>query len=111
AAASNMPICNPQTDRIFLMTSTGLVQCLREINHPWPIVHYLIEPQQQNTVRKPGDKGGKAEEKKEPATTDPFGLPMEKPATPSSGTDPFGEPGGAKPAAPPAGADPFAPTP
>jgi outer membrane protein assembly factor BamB len=107
ASASNLPLYNPQTDRIFLMTSTGLVQCLREINHPWPVVHYLIEPQLKVAKKAPGDKG-KAEEKKEPAqTTDPFGAPMEnKPAAPSSGADPFADPGAAKPGA---GADPFAP--
>jgi hypothetical protein len=106
ASASNVPIHNPQTDRVFLMTSTGLVQCLREINHPWPVVHYLVEPQQKVAKKAPGDKG-KAEEKKEPTqTTDPFGAPMEnKPAAPSSGADPFADPAAAKPAA---GADPFA---
>jgi hypothetical protein len=92
------------------MTSTGLVQCLREINHPFPVVHYLIEPQQKAAKKLVGVKGGKAEEKKEPAqTTDPFGTPTDKPASPSSGADPFADPGAAKPAAPPAGADPFAP--
>jgi outer membrane protein assembly factor BamB len=109
ASASAVPVNNLQTDRVFLMTPTGLIQCLREINHPWPVVHFLIEPQPKVAKKSAGSKG-KTEEKKESApTTDPFGAPMEnKPAAPpSSGADPFADPG-AKPAA---GADPFAPTP
>ena len=106
APANLVPVLNNQTDRIVLMTSSGMVQCLRETNQPWPIVHYLIEPQQRVTKKPAGVQGGKAEDKKEPSqNTDPFGAPMERPASPSSGADPFADPAAAKPAA---GADPFA---
>jgi hypothetical protein len=101
---ADMPFLNPQTDRIYLVSSTGLLQCLHEVNLPWPVVHYEIEPFKKPTVAMP-----KAPEQKasEPAETDPFGKAGSKPA--GSGADPFSEP--ARPAAPAAGGDPFAPMP
>jgi outer membrane protein assembly factor BamB len=102
-----VPILNPQTDRIFLVTSRGFVQCLRQTNHPWPMVHYQIEPQKKET-RKTPTLGGKTEEKKEASPSDdPFGAPGAAPPTSMPGGDPFGNPGAAQPAQPP-GADPFA---
>jgi hypothetical protein len=102
--ASDVPILNPQTDRIFLVTSAGFVQCLRETNHPWPVVHFQIEPQQKKAKRPAGSSGGKTEEKKEPApNADPFGGPGEPAPSSPPGADPFGGAGGAKPA----GGDPF----
>jgi hypothetical protein len=88
---SDMRFSNAQTDRIFLVSSTGLLQCLHEVNLPWPVVHFQIEPQKKAATvalpKKPEDKSS------QPAESDPFG-----PA------------GGSKPAAPAApGADPFAP--
>lgn len=106
--ASDVSFLNPQTDRIFLVTSAGFVQCLRETNHPWPIVHYQIEPQQKKAKRAAGSPAGKTEEKKEPApNADPFGGPGEPAPSSPAGADPFGAPGAAAPAAPAAGADPF----
>lgn len=103
-----VPILNPQTDRIFLVTSRGFVQCLRETSHPWPMVHYQVEPQKKLT-KKPATLGGKTEEKKEAVPSDdPFGTPGAAPATSMPGADPFGAPGAANPPAQPAGADPFA---
>jgi len=105
-AVGDVPLLNAQTDRVFLVTSTGFVQCLREADHPWPLVHYMIEPQEKIVKRPTTPAGGKADDKK-PATstTDPFGTPSEGAATPAAGADPFGEPAGAAPK-PPA-ADPF----
>lgn len=102
--ASDVPILNPQTDRIFLVTSTGFVQCLRETNHPWPVVHYQIEPQQKKAKQSAASPDGKTEEKKEQVpNADPFGAPSEPAPSSPVGPDPFGGPA---PAAP-AGANPF----
>lgn len=98
------PHMNVQTDRLVLATSTGLVQCLRQANLPWPVVvnegevARAVLPQKTPTptpTPKPGDGGEPM-----PPVADPFGA------------DPFGAP--AKPAAAPMPAaaaepDPFAP--
>lgn len=105
-AGGDVPVTNTQTDRILLVTSTGLVQCLRETNLPFPVVHYQIEPQQKVARPAPKVEGQKAEEKPAAAAdADPFGGAPGKPAAPPAATDPFAAPG-AKPAAPPGG-DPF----
>jgi hypothetical protein len=103
---ADMPFLNPQTDRIILVSSTGLVQCLRETNRPWPVVHFMIEPHRKATVAAPK----KLEQKpsQQPVENDPFGPAGGRPA--AAGADPFAEP--SKPAAPgAAGGDPFAPKP
>jgi len=93
---ADLPLLNTQTDRIFLVSSTGLVQALRETNQPFPLVHYMIE-QQQRAARPM------------PKTAPKTGAPTTEAPVPA--TDPFGAPGlGVPPAAgpPPAAADPFA---
>jgi hypothetical protein len=107
----DVPVLNPQTDRILLVSATGLVQCLRETNLPWPVVHYKVEPQQKAAAKAPSKSGPKTDEKSsEPATTiDPFNAPSPGPAPSAAppAADPFAEP--ARPAAPAApGANPFA---
>jgi outer membrane protein assembly factor BamB len=106
AVPTDMAFLNRQTDRILLVSSTGLLQCLREASLPFPVVHYTIEPQQKTTVTLP-KAGQKPAEKSDPPTTDPFGAPSDRPAAPGAGGDPFGAP--ASPTAPPpAAGDPFA---
>ena len=39
----DMPFLNVETDRIILASSTGLVQCFREANLPWPVAHMRSE--------------------------------------------------------------------
>jgi len=96
---SEVPVLNSQTDRIYLVTPTGHIQCLREAGLPWPVVHYQIE-QAAKTAKTQQPPPGTKKEEKPPGQSDPFG-----------GADPFGGGAPAKPsAAPPAaGADPFAP--
>src|SRR5207249_2484920 len=90
AVPADIPFANPQTDRIFLVSSTGLLQCLHEVSLPWPAVHFQIEPHKKPTVALP--------------------KKLEDKATQPVENDPFGPAGGSKPAAPPAaGGDPFAP--
>ncbi len=106
----NVPIklANSQTDRIFLATDTGLVQCLHEIELVEPLLHNEVvkADQQRRIIQQPA---AAPEAAGQPAA-DPFG---------GAGADPFG--GGGAPAAEPqpeaqpepapagqpAGADPF----
>jgi outer membrane protein assembly factor BamB len=101
AAAVDLPYMNVQTDRLILVTTTGLVQCFRESNMPFPDVHYKMEAPKAPAKKPPPGKAGekeKSEEPMPPAKTDPF-------------ADPFGPQGKAAPAPPAAQPppDPFAP--
>jgi hypothetical protein len=117
---SELPLINTQTDRILLVNSTGLVQCLREADLPWPVVHYQIEPQKKLSKAKSKEPKAKTEEKTDQKDIDPFATGGGKPAAtapavapPAASPDPFAVPpvAGAKPGTPPSG-DPFAnPTP
>ncbi|WP_254509150.1 outer membrane protein assembly factor BamB family protein [Anatilimnocola floriformis] len=93
---------NLQTDRIFLGQNTGLLQCIRQSNLKFPLVHYMAEGKRPVVpgAAPPGPGGVPA--------PGPGGVPA--PMVPA--VDPFGDPGampapapGPKPAAPPA--DPF----
>lgn len=100
ARRNDRPLLNAQTDRIFLGTSTGLVQCLRETNLPFPVLHYRFEAAKaKEPAKTPAPKPSENEKPADTPAADPF-------------TDPFAP--GAKasapvgPAAPGAAADPFA---
>jgi hypothetical protein len=106
AQALDLHIMNVQTDRIFLGTSGGLLQCLRETNSHYPVVHFgEIKKKKAPPVLKPGQKPTEPADAGGGKPADPFSAP--------AGQDPFAAPGaaapkGAKPA-PGAAADPFAP--
>lgn len=102
-----LKLVNTETDRIYLGTDAGLIQCLHEDQMDLPVIHRAKEvqaPKRKAVVRKTDEKP----EDKAPSdsATDPFG-----------GSDPFG--GGADPfgggssskdsGADPFGSDPFAP--
>lgn len=90
---------NLQTDRMFLGTTTGVLQCLHETQLPFPLLHQALA---EATKQKPRD------DIKMGGINDPAAKPAQpaQPAAPA-GADPFG--GGA--AQPPAGGaadpDPF----
>lgn len=92
----DLQVTNQLTDRIYIGTKQGSLQCLREINHPWPLVHA--------DEAKPGAKPkpqAKPAAKPAAPSEDPFGAPAAKPAA-GANDDPFAAPapaGGAKPAA------------
>ena len=106
----DMPYMNVDTDRIILASSTGLVQCFREANLPWPVSHM------RSDAAKTGMPAVKTPEAQPPAggatpmpvnpdpfaggAADPFAAPakpMPMPKPPAGGEpDPF--------ATPPAGA-------
>jgi len=90
AAGLKLKLMNLQTDRLFLASETGLVQCLHEIGLQQPILH---RPKPIPRQEKPRP------EKKEPATpaskttpdANPFGTqPAPGGMTPAD--DPFGSP-------------------
>lgn len=83
---------NDQTDRIFIGTRKGLIQCLHEYANVWPVIHAGVgEAKKEEGDAKPGAKKPAA-----PA------APAEAPeANPFGGDSPFGGAGGG------AGADPF----
>jgi hypothetical protein len=54
-------LMNDQTDRLYLATPDGLVQCLREIGAKEPL-HYDLERKQAEESAKPVEKKGKAGE-------------------------------------------------
>ncbi len=79
--ASTVPavqVENKLTDRIFIGTRGGFIQCLRERNNEWPVIHLsaaeLAAPQ-------PSD------ERSTPMTEDPVTAPLD--ATPTEEPDPF----------------------
>jgi hypothetical protein len=105
---------NTDTDRILVATKTGVIQCLRETELKWPLIHINfaeIEKEKHPVIKQegpaePAAPEAKPEAPKPPAGVDPFGAPA------AAGPDPFGaDQGGAKPpaggaggAAPPADA-------
>jgi hypothetical protein len=88
---------NLQTDRIFLGQNTGLLQCIRQKELKYPIVHYLTEPGKKKPAGAAAGPAG--------------GLPVPPPVQPMPmgvPVDPFADPAPAAPgAAPPAGARPM----
>ena len=123
----DLPFLNTKSDRVFLITRRGLVQCLRESDAVFPLLHYWEQAQETPKLKKgPVKKAGETEnatpEAAPPPATDPFSAPPGGSA-PAGGAappaaDPFGPapaapaaPGAAAPggAAPAAEADPFAP--
>lgn len=100
-------IHNPLTDRLYLLTTSGGIQCLRPLASELPTM-LLKEFKPESAGEQTGEQAG--EEREQPAdgtapeTTDPFAPGGEDaPATPDEGSDPFG--GGADPFG--GGADPF----
>lgn len=79
---------NTQSDRIYIGTTTGVLQCLREERRPFPLVHSGAEPARQaaETAPEPVESEAMPDETK-PAEDNPFGedapaadKPMPKPA-------------------------------
>ena len=102
--AAGLPIkmMNLQTDRLYLASESGLVQCLHEIELEKPILH-RPKPAPKPVEPKP--------KKTTPAKTEQPGATPEP--SPVDSTDPFSSQGGGTPAADPFGtgtapaADPF----
>ena len=88
---------NYATDRIFLGSSTGVIQCLREVEAEWPTIRSggleekpAAEKDPAAAVEPP------ANDEPAPAAADPFGAFGTEPAAgaPASTADPFADPFG-----------------
>lgn len=94
AEGLNFKMLNPLTDRMYVGNDHGMIQCLREMKHTWPVLHVsAAEPEKE---KKPEVQQRGLDQTPPPVQQqprDPF-------AAPPAGNDPFG--GGA-----PAGNDPF----
>ncbi len=94
----DLTFTNIYTDRIFIGTKRGLLQCVHEIANEWPVMHWGGEETAESEQAAQGDKAAKpAEQPKEPADPfaapadeDPFGAPMKK--DDGADDDPFGAP-------------------
>ena len=91
----NMLLVNQTTDRIYMASDSGLIQCLHDASLDKPIYH--------NVEKQEGAEDATEAEAEKPAgeKVDPFAVPAEKPAPekPAPAADPFGGGGDA--------ADPF----
>lgn len=105
----DLHVLNPLTDRIYVGSRTGLIQCLRELPNRWPMFHQEVPTAAKpkpKVIQKPvGEDGDGAKPKggDDPfggaAGDDPFGGAAPKPKADDAGDagdDPFG--GDAKPA-------------
>jgi hypothetical protein len=95
----DVEVLNEQTDRLFFVSETGLVQCFHEVGLEYPLIHAGpgLEPQAPPQVQQQGLPATEAEPGAPPADENPFGGEV----------DPFGGGAAPKKAAPPAEENPF----
>jgi len=104
----NVKLVNTLTDRLYMGTRTGLLQCLHEPEHDWPLIHEGTEEETEDAAG-----AGKAPKDSSPSDREPAPKPVDPnpfgggEAKPAAGDDPFAD--SDKPAAkkPPADDDPF----
>jgi len=91
---------NTQSDRIYVGTTAGVLQCLRESRQHYPLVHGGLEPKKQLSAEVQQPEAGEEmpAEDKTPVDTNPFDTdpaPAAKPKPkpmPMDEENPFGEP-------------------
>ncbi|MBP90730.1 MAG: hypothetical protein CMJ64_29135 [Planctomycetaceae bacterium] len=88
----DVKMVNYQTDRIFLGSGTGVIQCLREVQAEWPLIRTggLEEEDPDAKKKAPSEVPEEAMESEvpeEPAGSDPFGTGSD---SSSDSSDPFG---------------------
>jgi hypothetical protein len=96
-AELDLQVVNPQTDRIYLGTHDGTLQCLHEINARWPEVHLDRElpAAEEKTPAGPKARPKKSSEDEDPFApkpkedADPF-APAPKKDKAKADEDPFG---------------------
>ncbi|MBB76974.1 MAG: hypothetical protein CMJ75_20910 [Planctomycetaceae bacterium] len=100
----NVKLINTQTDRLFMGTRNGLLQCFHEPEQDWPLIHFDAEEETKDSKEKTPKEKSPSDRDAAPMPTDtnPFGGDDGKPA---AGDDPFGADAAAKPAG---DDDPFA---
>lgn len=88
----DLVLTNYQTDRIYLATSTGLIECVREITSETPVFHN--RDQANATPAQPGDAGPEVDPFAVDRDNDPFAAGEDDPfATPADDSDPGSTPG------------------
>lgn len=97
----DLHMINYHTDRIFIGSKAGIIQCMREVDAEWPIIRTggLEEDADKKTEGDEGTAATEAAEEmpaEEPSESDPFGE-----------TDSGGDPFGSEPESPSATEDPF----
>ena len=98
----DLKLTNVLSDRIYIGTKTGLIQCLHESQLDLPLVHAAVEPEQvkrksrpKATTPTPAPDGGAKDPFATGGAKDPFGGSGAKDPFGGSGTkDPFGGSGG-----------------
>jgi hypothetical protein len=106
-------VTNKETDRIFIGTSSGVLQCLREANRPWPMVHVSLReapPEESQAPATPPARQTEPPTASAPRDVDPFGggtpPPGEAPATNPFDPGTSAAPGSSEPVADPFGGTP-----
>jgi outer membrane protein assembly factor BamB len=94
AFAIDLPYVNKETDRILLANSKGVIQCFREVQQEFPLIHIGLSKEEKPAAPAPKKAPQAEEAPAAEAPADPFGVES-KPATPPAGDakidDPFGE--------------------
>jgi outer membrane protein assembly factor BamB len=97
----DLKLVNYQTDRIFIGSTSGVIQCLREVQSEWPLIRaggFEEDPdaKAKEAPTEPPEDAMEAETPEEPATADPFGAESSDPfgtgsdSSSDSTDDPFG---------------------
>jgi len=94
---------NPQSDRIYVASASGLLQCVHAIGADWPLIHIAAEAAESSPPEKSAS-GAKPAPAPAVKPIDPFGggaaTPAPKPAPPKAGEKPAAKkPDASKPAA------------
>lgn len=92
----DIQMVNYATDRIFLGSSTGMIQCLREVEAEWPTIRAGGLEEKPEQAKAVDDEAEPAAEEPAPTPDDPFGAFGTEPAgdAPESTDDPFADPFG-----------------
>jgi outer membrane protein assembly factor BamB len=92
---NDLPVVNTRTDRIYLASRHGLVQCLHEQGRTWPLTRIIPEPSVETTPATT-DQPPETE-----AATQPSPPPTPSPERPSEAVNPFEDEAAGGEAAPP----------
>jgi outer membrane protein assembly factor BamB len=95
--ALDLRLPNHRTDRIYIGTQSGFLQCLHEAHRPLPMLHVSLPVEAPAGSPQPSEPPTQPSQPVEPAVADPFAAPG----------DPFNSPGDGPPTMPP-DRDPFA---
>lgn len=77
---------NYRTDRIFLGSSNGIIQCLREVDAEWPTIRSGGLEEKSDDAKKPAkEEEPAAADEPAPPADDPFGAFGTEPAAGSFG--------------------------